>query len=88
MIQTTPFSWIFTIQNKWNHTKSLHMPKWTTENHLGCGRVSPGVWLFPITDALPGKAQGLATIVYSFTHRAQHLLEIELYTTQLQVIFI
>lgn len=50
--------------------------------------MSPGARLFLIVDALPGKARGLATIVYSFTHRAQHLLEIELYTTQLQTIFI
>lgn len=39
--------------------------KWTSENHLGCGCVSTQAWLFPIVDAQPGKAQGLASIVYS-----------------------
>lgn len=48
-----------------SHTKSLHMPKWTSENHLGCGCVSPWAWLLvPIVDAVLGKARGLAAIVY------------------------
>lgn len=73
--------------NNLNCAKSSNTAKSISENHLGCGCKH---WRLTVSHRSRSAWQSsrLSRHCLLFNHRTQHLLEIELYTAQLQAIFI